>query len=50
LWKKDGTRWAKLLAKVLNLVPFCPIWGNDELGVGEEEKFICSRISKYIEF
>jgi hypothetical protein len=36
--------------KVLNPVPFCPIWGNDELKVGEEERFVSSGISKYIEF
>ncbi len=50
LWKEDGTGRAKLLAKVPNLVPFCPIWGNDEQGVGEEERFIGNKISKYIEF
>jgi hypothetical protein len=33
---------------VSNLVPFCPIWGNDELKAREKEKFINSRISKYI--
>ncbi len=35
---------------VPNLVPFCLIWGNDELKVGEKERFINSKISKYIEF
>jgi len=50
LWKEDGIGHAKLLVKVLNLVPFCPIWGNDELEVGEEERFVNSGISKYIEF
>jgi hypothetical protein len=35
---------------VLNLVPSHPIWGNDELRVGEKERFISSRILKYIEF
>ncbi len=50
MWKEDGTRRAKLLAQVLNPIPFCPIWGNDELGVGKEETFISSKISKYIEF
>jgi hypothetical protein len=38
------------LVGVLKLVPFCPIWGNDEQGVGEEERFIGNKISKYIEF
>ncbi len=35
---------------VLNLVPFCSIWGNDELRVGEKERFISNMISKNIEF
>jgi hypothetical protein len=50
LWKEDGTRWPKLLVGVSNLIPFCPIWGNDELRAGEKERFISSEISKYIEF
>jgi len=50
LWKKDGTRWAKLLAGVSNLVPFRMIWGNDELRVSDKERFISSGILKYIEF
>jgi hypothetical protein len=50
LWIKDATRCAKLLAGIPNLVPFCPIWGNDELKASEKERFISSRISKYIEF
>jgi hypothetical protein len=37
------------LARVLNLVPFCLIWGNVELRVGEKEKFISSGILKYNE-
>jgi hypothetical protein len=36
--------------RVLNLVPSHPIWGNDELRVGEKERFIGSRILKYIQF
>jgi hypothetical protein len=50
LWKEDGTGRPKLLVGVLNLVPFCLIWGNDELKVGEKEGFINSKISKYIKF
>ncbi len=38
LWKEDGTGWSKLLVGVSNLVPFCSIWGNDELKVGEKER------------
>ncbi len=36
--------------KVLHLVPFHPIWGIDELKASEKERFISSKISKYIEF
>ncbi len=50
LWKEDGIGRPKLLVGVLNLVPFHPIWRNDELRPGEKERFINSRISKYIEF
>jgi hypothetical protein len=50
LWKKDGNGRPKLLMGVSNLVPFCLIWGNDELRVGEKERFISNKISKYIEF
>jgi hypothetical protein len=50
LWKENGTGHAKLLAGVPNPIPFCPIWGNHELKVGEKEKFISSGISKYLEF
>ncbi len=39
----------KLLVGVLNLVPFCPIWGNDELRACEKEMVIISEILKYIE-
>jgi hypothetical protein len=34
---------------VPNLVPFHPIWGNDELKASEQESFINIKISKYIE-
>jgi hypothetical protein len=34
---------------VLN-VPFCPIWGNDELRTCDKETFINRRILNYIEF
>jgi hypothetical protein len=50
LWKEDGTRQPKLLVGVSNPIPFCLIWGNDELRVGEKERFISSEILKYIEF
>jgi hypothetical protein len=38
LWKEDNIGWPKLLAGVLNLVPFRLIWGNDELRVEEKGK------------
>jgi hypothetical protein len=44
LWKEDGTGWPKLQVGVPNLVAFRPIWGNDELRVGEKERFISRRI------
>jgi hypothetical protein len=50
LWKEDGTRRPKLLVGVSNPIPFCPMWGNDEMRIGEKERFINSGISKYIEF
>jgi hypothetical protein len=50
LWKEDTTRRAKLLVKVLNLVPFCLIWGIDELRANDKERFINNKILKYIEF
>jgi len=50
LWKEDGGGQPKLLMGVPSLVPFHPIWGNDESRVGEKESFINTKISKYIEF
>ncbi len=38
------------IVDVSNLVPFCPIWGNDELRACEKEMFINKGISKYIVF
>jgi hypothetical protein len=32
LWKEDVAKCPKLSTWVLNLVPFHPIWGIDELG------------------
>ncbi len=40
----------KTVNGVSNPVPFRPIWGIDELKVGEKERFISNRILKYIEF
>jgi hypothetical protein len=40
----------KIVGGGFNPIPFCPIWGNDELRVGEKERFISSEILKYIEF
>jgi hypothetical protein len=48
--EEDGIGHPKLLMGVLNLIPFHPIWGNDELKASENERFISSKISKYIKF
>jgi len=50
LWKEDVVGRAKLLAGVLNPVPFHLIWGINELMASEKERFINIGISKYIEF
>jgi hypothetical protein len=50
IMEKGLHNMSKLLMRVLNFVPFHPIWGNDKLRVGEKERFISSRILKYIEF
>ncbi len=38
------------MAGVPNPIPFHSIWGIDELRAYEKERFISSRISKYVEF
>ncbi len=50
MWKEDVVGHAKVSMGVLNPIPFCSIWGIDELRVSEKENFINSEISKYIEF
>jgi hypothetical protein len=50
LWREDGIRWPKLLARVPNPIPFCSMWGNDELKVDVKERFISNDILKYNEF
>jgi hypothetical protein len=50
LWKEDVVGHAKLSTRVLNPIPFCLIWGINELKVGEKEKFISSKVLKYIKF
>jgi len=50
LWKEDGIKRLKPLMKFPNLVPFCSIWGNDEMKASEKERFISREISKYIKF
>jgi len=49
LWKEDGIGEPKLLIGVPNPIPFCSVWGNDELRASEKERFISSKILKYIE-
>jgi hypothetical protein len=48
--EKGCCRTSKSVGGVPNPIPFCSIWGIDELRVNEKEKFINSKISKYIEF
>jgi hypothetical protein len=48
--EEDGIGHPKLPVGVLNLIPFRAIWGNDELKASENERFISSKISKYIKF
>jgi hypothetical protein len=50
LWKEDVAGQAKLSMAVPHHVPFHPIWGVHELKACEKERFISSKISKYIEF
>jgi hypothetical protein len=48
---EGGWHWmAKIASGVPNFVPFCLIWGNDELKACEKERFISSEILKYIAF
>jgi hypothetical protein len=50
LWKEDGIGCPKLSMGVPNPIPFSPLWRNDELRVGEKERFNNNEISKYIQF
>ncbi len=49
LRKVDAAGHLKLLVGIPNLIPFCPIWGNDELRAIEKERFISIDISKYVD-
>jgi hypothetical protein len=50
LWKDDVVGQLKLSVGVSNPIPFCLIWGVDELKVGKKERFINSGILKYVKF
>jgi hypothetical protein len=50
LWKENGTKQPKLSVGVPNPIPFHLIWGNGELKANEKERFISSRLSRYIKF
>ncbi len=46
LWEENGIWRPKLLIGVLSPIPFCSIWGNNELRASEKERFISTEISK----
>jgi len=50
LWKVNPYGSPKLLIKVLSHVLYRPIWGNDASRLVEREKFISSKLSKYVDF
>ncbi len=50
LWKVNPNGSPKLHPRVLSLVLYCPIWGNDASRSMGREKFMSSRLSKYVDF
>jgi hypothetical protein len=50
LWKANPDGSPKLPTRVPSFVLYYPIWGNDALRSIEREKFISSRLSKYVDF
>jgi hypothetical protein len=40
----------KLPQRLLDLVLFCPLWGNDATNSIDKEKFINGGLFKYVEF
>ncbi len=50
LWKTNLDNSPKLPIGVPNLVLYRPIWGNDASRSLKKEKFISSRVSKYMDF
>ncbi len=50
LWKFNDQGHPKLPSGIPKLIPFCPIWGNDDSKLVEKEQFINSGISKYLKF
>jgi hypothetical protein len=50
LWKVNLNNSPKLPIRVPSPILYRPIWGNDALKLMEREKFINSRLSKYIDF
>ncbi len=49
-WKINSNGSPKLLIRILNLVPYCPILSHDALRFVEREKFISVELSKYMEY
>jgi hypothetical protein len=50
LWKPNPDGSPKLRTMVPSPILYHPIWGNDALRLVEREKFISSRLSKYVDF
>jgi hypothetical protein len=50
LWKEDGTWQPILVARVLNPIPFCPIWRNDDLKAGETKRLLVVRFWNILNF
>jgi hypothetical protein len=50
LWKEDGIGWPKLLVGVPNPIPFCLIWGNDELKACEKKGSLVARFQNILSF
>jgi hypothetical protein len=50
LWKANLDGSPKLFNVVPSPILYRPIWGNDASRLVEREKFISSRLSKYVDF
>jgi hypothetical protein len=50
LWKANLDGSPQFSIRVLSLVPYCPIWGNNVSRSVKKEKFISAKLSKYVDF